>query len=164
MMAVELDPGRLLQRVSMATAQTGQAKAGGGGRRVSEVAGAGVAVVVELLFDVHHVLTGVLQLPQLHTSAQISQITKAGEPRPGQGVCERYRAGEVGTVSHAAHLQPPTSSLHRYIPSASPCSSHLPLFRTRSPFCSYHPISVTLRMFSLLYIACEHSMRVCMCV
>ena len=52
----------------------------------SEVAGAGVAVVVELLLDVHHVATGVLELPVLGATPQVPQVAELGEPRPGGGV------------------------------------------------------------------------------
>lgn len=42
--------------------------------------GTGVTVVVKLLLDVHHVAAGVLELPQLCTSAQVSQVTELREP------------------------------------------------------------------------------------
>ncbi|CAB1336367.1 unnamed protein product [Coregonus sp. 'balchen'] len=48
--------------------------------RKSEVAWAGVAVVVELLLDVDHVATGVLQLSELGASTQVSKVAERGEP------------------------------------------------------------------------------------
>lgn len=42
--------------------------------------GTGVTIVVELLLDVHHVAAGILKLPQLCTSAQVSQVTELWEP------------------------------------------------------------------------------------
>ena len=47
---------------------------------LSEVTRAGVSIVVQLLLNVHHVPTGVLQLPQVHPSPQVSQVTEAGNP------------------------------------------------------------------------------------
>lgn len=52
----------------------------------SEVPGAGVAVVVELLLDVDHVAAGVLQLSELGTATQVPQVAELGEPRPRRGV------------------------------------------------------------------------------
>ncbi|KAJ8366796.1 hypothetical protein AAFF_G00342290 [Aldrovandia affinis] len=48
--------------------------------RVSEVMWAGMAIVVELLLDVYHVPAGVLDLPQLLMSSEISQVAEPWEP------------------------------------------------------------------------------------
>lgn len=52
------------------------------GRHSSEVPWAGVPVVVQLLFDVHHVPGGLLVLPVV-TFPELLQVTKFGNPRPG---------------------------------------------------------------------------------
>lgn len=61
----------------------------------SEVAGAGVAVVVELLLDVDHVAAGVLQLSELGPAAEVSKIAELGQPRPGRGVCRGETKGNT---------------------------------------------------------------------
>lgn len=57
----------------------------------SEVPGAGVAVVVELLLDVDHVAAGVLQLSELGTATQVQPVAELGEPRPRRGVWRERR-------------------------------------------------------------------------
>ena len=44
------------------------------------MAGTGVAVVVELLLDVDHVATGVLQLSQLGPATEVSKVAELGQP------------------------------------------------------------------------------------
>lgn len=46
----------------------------------SEVSGTGVAIVVELLLDVDHVTTGVFQLPELGSAAEVSKVAELGQP------------------------------------------------------------------------------------
>lgn len=63
----------------------------------SEVAGAGVAVVVELLLDVDHVAAGVLQLSELGPATEVSEVAELGQPRPRRGVWRnRSRSNRVG--------------------------------------------------------------------
>lgn len=49
--------------------------------------GTGVAVVIELLFDVDHVAAGVFQLSELSSATEISEVAELGQPRPGWSVC-----------------------------------------------------------------------------
>jgi len=44
------------------------------------VAGTRVAVVVELLLDVHHVAAGVFQLSELGSATEVSKIAELGQP------------------------------------------------------------------------------------
>lgn len=46
----------------------------------SEVAGTRVAVVVELLLDVDHVAAGVLQLSELRSATEVSEVAELGQP------------------------------------------------------------------------------------
>lgn len=46
----------------------------------SEVAGAGVAVVVELLLDVDHVAAGIFQLSELGSTAEVSKVAELWQP------------------------------------------------------------------------------------
>lgn len=46
----------------------------------SEMAGTRVAVVVELLLDVDHVATGVLQLSELGSATEVSKVAELGQP------------------------------------------------------------------------------------
>lgn len=65
----------------------------------SEVTRTGVAIVVELLFDVDHISTGIVQLSKLCTTAQIPQVTELRKPRPGGSVVIATRPpGADGTV------------------------------------------------------------------
>lgn len=61
------------------------------------MAGAGVAIVVELLFDVDHVAAGVLQLSELGPATEVSEVAELGQPRPRRGVWRnRSRSNRVG--------------------------------------------------------------------
>ncbi len=57
----------------------------------SEVAWAGMTIVIELLLDVHHVSAGVLQLSELCTPTEVSKVAELWQPRPGRGICEWHR-------------------------------------------------------------------------
>lgn len=46
----------------------------------SEVSRAWVAVVVELLLDVDHVTAGVLQLSELGSATEVSEVAELGQP------------------------------------------------------------------------------------
>lgn len=61
----------------------------------SEVAGAGMTIVIELLLDVHHVSAGVLQLPELCASTEVSEVAELWQPRPGRGICEWHREKRI---------------------------------------------------------------------
>lgn len=65
----------------------------------SEVARTGVAIVVELLFDVDHIPAGIVQLSKLCTTTQVPQVTELRKPRPGRSVVIATRPpGADGTV------------------------------------------------------------------
>lgn len=61
----------------------------------SEVAGAGMTIVIELLLDVHHVSAGVLQLPELCAPTEVSEVAELWQPRPGRGICEWHREKRI---------------------------------------------------------------------
>lgn len=46
----------------------------------SEVAGTGVAVVVQLLLDVDHVAAGVFQLSELGSATEVSKVAELRQP------------------------------------------------------------------------------------
>lgn len=46
----------------------------------SEMAGTGVAIVVELLLDVDHVAAGVFQLSELGSATKVSKVAELGQP------------------------------------------------------------------------------------
>ncbi|MED6235555.1 hypothetical protein ILYODFUR_019457 [Ilyodon furcidens] len=66
----------------------------------SEVSRTGVAVVVELLLDVDHVAAGVLQLSELGSATEVSEVAELGQPRPGWSICrKRSRDNREGKES-----------------------------------------------------------------
>lgn len=61
----------------------------------SEVTGAGMTIVIELLLDVHHVSAGILQLPKLCASTEVPKVAELWQPRPGRSICERHREKSI---------------------------------------------------------------------
>lgn len=61
----------------------------------SEVAWAGMTIVIELLLDVHHVSAGVLQLPELCASTEVSKVAELWQPRPRRGICVWHREESI---------------------------------------------------------------------
>lgn len=72
---------------------------GVGAASQSEVPGAGVAVVVQLLLDVDHVSTGLFQLPELRSAAEVSKVAELWQPRPGWSICRKQR----GVIKHTPY-------------------------------------------------------------
>lgn len=77
-------------------------------RVCSEVPGAWVPVMVQLLFDVHHVSSGFVKLPVV-TFSELLEVTKFWNPRPGC-VWKEKRSGEVDR--NASTQQPSKKSQH----------------------------------------------------
>lgn len=91
----------------------------------SEVAGAGMTIVIELLLDVHHVSAGILQLPKLCASTEVPKVAELWQPRPGRGICERHR--EKKCISIAQNVVFNTflkTKLMRWLRKGKKCTSY----------------------------------------